>query len=284
MRSAYGERGRCSALTTVVRPGRFAQWGALLALVPLLSGCIALAALPVLAGGAMIAGGNVKIGAATPNPGAPKLVRRKVPERTAGAPAEGIALTTLSALPAPTSLAPDPWAELVSYALAQVPAGAEQPLGRSALLISGSSLELPRRRPCAARDPAVIVDLDRAAETQGATPPQNLGTQLEQLRAAGIVVVWISSRPAAEVAQVAASLRASGLDPAGTDPLLLLRTPSDRKQALREEAALDVCPIAIAGDRKGDFDELFDYLRDPQAATGLDSLLGSGWFIVPPPL
>ena len=96
--------------------------------------------------------------------------------------------------------------------------------------------------------------------------------------------MWISQRPAAEVAEVAASLRASGLDPAGTDPLLLLRTPRDRKQALREEASLDVCPIAIAGDRKGDFDELFDYLRDPQAASGLDSLIGSGWFIVPPPL
>lgn len=268
----------------MVRPERFLQWGALLALVPLLSGCIAFAALPVLAGGAMIAGGNVKIRAATPNPGAPKLVRRKVPERTAGAPADGIALTGLSALPAPTRLAPDPWMEFVGYALAQVPARAEQPLGRSALLVSGTSLELPRRRPCAARDPAVIVDLDRAAETRGGDPPLNVGAQLERLRAAGIVVVWISSRPAAEVSQVAASLRASGLDPAGTDPLLLLRTPSDRKQALREEAALDVCPIAIAGDRKGDFDELFDYLRDPQAPAGLDSLLGSGWFIVPPPL
>ncbi len=271
-------------MTSVVRPGRIAQWGTLLALVPLLSGCIAFAALPVLAGGAMIAGGNVKIRAATPNPGAPKLVRRKVPERTSGAPAEAITLTSLSALPAPTRLAPDPWMEFVGYALAQVPAGAEQPLGRSALLVSGASLELPRLRPCAARDPAVIVDLDRAAETQRANPPQNLAAQLERLREAGIVVVWISGQPAAEVAQVAASLRASGLDPAGTDPLLLLRTPRDRKQALREEAALDVCPIAIAGDRKGDFDELFDYLRDPQAAAGLDSLIGSGWFIVPPPL
>ena len=268
----------------MARLERIAQWGTLLALVPLLSGCIAFAALPVLAGGAMIAGGNVNIRAATPNPGAPKLVRRKVPERTAGAPAEGFALTSLSALPAPPGMAPDPWSELVNYALAQVPAGAAQPPGRSALLVSGTSLELPRLRPCAARDPAVIVDLDRAAETQRTDPPQNLAAQLERLRAAGIVVVWISGQPAAEVAQVAASLRASGLDPAGTDPLLLLRTPRDRKQALREEAALDVCPIAIAGDRKGDFDELFDYLRDPQAAAGLDSLFGSGWFIVPPPL
>ena len=140
-------------------------------------------------------------------------------------------------------------------------------------------------RPCMARDTAVIVDLDAASETGTATtPPPGLAAQLERLRSAGIVVVWISQRPASEVAEVAGSLRSSGLDPAGSDPLLLLRGPRDRKQALREEAARDVCPIAIAGDRKSDFDELFDYLRDPQAAAGLDSLIGSGWFIVPPPL
>lgn len=262
---------------------RAARLGAVLALAALLSGCVAIA-LPVLAGGAMIGSGNVRIRAATPNPGAPKLVRRQPPERTAGAPVGGFTLTDLTSLPAPAGAAPDPWAELVNYALEQAPAGAEQPVARSALLVSGTSLALPRLRPCTARDPAVIVDLDAAGETTGATPPTDLAQQLERLRAAGIVVVWISQRPASEVAEVAASLRSSGLDPAGADPLLLLRSPRDRKQALREEAARDVCPIAIAGDRKGDFDELFDYLRDPQAAAGLDSLIGSGWFIVPPPL
>jgi len=257
---------------------------AVLALAGLLSGCVAIAALPVLAGGAMFAGGNVRIRAATPNPGAPKLARRPAPERTAGAPVGGFALTDLTALPTPAGAAPDPWAELVNYALAQAPAGAEQPAARSALLVSGTSLDLPRLRPCMARDPAVIIDLDRARETDIAPPPPGLAQQLERLRKAGIIVVWISQRTSAEVAEVAGSLRSSGLDPAGTDPLLLLRTPRDRKQALREEAARDVCPIAIAGDHKGDFDELYDYLRDPQAAAGLDSLIGSGWFIVPPPL
>ncbi len=255
----------------------------MLALAALLSGCIAIA-LPVLAGGAMIGSGNVRIRAATPNPGAPKLVRRQAPERTTGAPVGGFAFSDLTELPAPDRVAPDPWSELVNYALSQAPAGAEQPAARSALLVSGASLELPRLRPCAARDPAVILDLDAAGKTTGAAPPADLALQLERLRAAGIVVVWISQRPASEVAEVAGSLRSSGLDPAGADPLLLLRSPRDRKQALREEAARDVCPIAIAGDRKSDFDELFDYLRDPQAAAGLDSLIGSGWFIVPPPL
>jgi hypothetical protein len=53
---------------------------------------------------------------------------------------------------------------------------------------------------------------------------------------------------------------------------------------LREDAQRDVCVIAIAGDRKGDFDELFDYLRDPASGESLDYLLGAGWFILPPPL
>lgn len=263
---------------------------AVLALIPLLGGCVAFAALPVLAGGAMVAGGNVRIRAATPNPGAPKLVRRDVPPRlgeqkTGGAPVGDLVLTGLTDLPPPSGAAPDPWREFVDYALAQVGKETDQPAVRSALLESGKSLDLPRLRVCVARDPAVIVDLDRARENTAVSPPSPaLAPQLERLRAAGIVVVWISDRPASEVAEVAGSLRSSGLDPAGSDPLLLRRTPRDRKQALREEAALDVCPIAIAGDRKGDFDELFDYLRDPQAAAGLDSLLGSGWFIVPPPL
>ena len=38
----------------------------------------------------------------------------------------------------------------------------------------------------------------------------------------------------------------------------------------------------MAGDERGDFDELFDYLRDPRLATAYDAQLGSGWFLVPP--
>ena len=98
------------------------------------------------------------------------------------------------------------------------------------------------------------------------------------------MVLWLSALPSARVGEVAEALRVSGLDPEGRDPLLLARGPVDRKQALREEANKDVCVIAIAGDRKGDFDELFDYLRDPAAAASVESYLGVGWFLVPPPL
>ena len=99
-----------------------------------------------------------------------------------------------------------------------------------------------------------------------------------------MVVAWISGLPADYVAGVGEALRASGLDPAGEDPLLLIRNREDHKQLLREEAHKDVCVIAIAGDGKSDFDELFGYLRDPAAAVSLDSYLGAGWFLTPPPL
>jgi len=39
--------------------------------------------------------------------------------------------------------------------------------------------------------------------------------------------------------------------------------------------------VAIAGDERGDFDELFDYLRDPGSAVGLYPMMGEGWFLVP---
>jgi hypothetical protein len=53
---------------------------------------------------------------------------------------------------------------------------------------------------------------------------------------------------------------------------------------LRQQASEDVCIVAIAGDERSDFDELYDYLRDPNGAPALEEMIGSGWFIVPPPL
>ena len=263
---------------------------ALGALGPWLAGCVAVAALPVLAGGAMFAGGNAKIRAATPRPAATaRLAEPRRAEMTAGS---GVVLTGLTALPPPeaaaSAAAAEPWRRFLAYALDR----ARQPEAggaRSALLEAGSSLELPRTRACQAETPAVLIDLDPGTRpfipaAVKAAPPPALIEGLARLRAAGVVVAWISGLPADYVAGVAEALRASGLDPAGDDPLLLVRNRADRKQLLREEANADVCVIAIAGDGKSDFDELFAYLRDPASAQSLDSYLGAGWFLVPPPL
>ena len=68
------------------------------------------------------------------------------------------------------------------------------------------------------------------------------------------------------------------------DQMLLIRGPDDRKQVLRIQANADVCIVAIAGDRRGDFDELFDYLRNPAGAVALYPMMRAGWFLIPAPL
>lgn len=264
-----------------------ARSGAIVGVALLLSGCVAVAALPVLAGGAMVAGGHAKIRAATPRP-KPSRLAPVGGEMTAG---RGVMLTRLTALPAPEPEpggAPDPWQQFVGYALEHGAAAASGGAARSVVLEAGSSLALPRTRACHGETPAVLLDLDpetRPFIPEAAQPPARaLVSGLARLRAAGIAVAWVTALPARYVGEVADVLKASGLDPAGTDPLLLARGRDDRKQVLREEATRDVCVIAIAGDRKSDFDELFDYLRDPAAAVSLDTLLGAGWFLAPPPL
>ena len=288
---------------------QLARRGTVLALLPLLSGCIAMAALPLLASGAMVTGGHFRVRAATPRPKPAGTVRvaPAAEERTGGvaiavAPALPPALTQPpgrgeSPLPPdlrpPTPPAPDPWRDFVDYAADKgaAMAGAmttSRARGRSVLLEAGTPIGLPKLRQCDGRVPAVVVDLDSGPQAfvPGAAhaPSRVLVDGLARMREAGMAVVWITALPAGEVTAVAEALKTSGLDPAGSDPLLLVRSAADRKQTLREDAARDVCVIAIAGDRKGDFDELFDYLRDPASGESLDYLLGAGWFIVPPPL
>jgi len=268
----------------------------------LLGGCVAMAALPVLAGGAMFAGGNVRIRSATPRPKLGSVPRRKAVEQTAGEaqplPSDGALASTPpaaiggapGALPSDAQVAAllDPWQSFFAYAEQQAK-DAEGVSGRRSVLLDPSgSVSLPRRLPCQSEVSAVAIDLDAGttpfASAAAHAASRGLADKLARLRAEKIVVLWVTSAPAGEVAQVAEALRNSGLDPAGVDPLLLVRSHGDRKQVLRWEANKDVCVIAIAGDRKGDFDELFDYLRDPAAANALDAFFGQGWFLTPPPL
>lgn len=251
------------------------------ALLPLLSGCVAAVAIPLVAGGTLYARQE----------GA--FVRAATPAAPVALPEAGearVVMTDLKELPppGPGESGSSPWQPFLDYALAQGAALAEAERPRSALIVADGLLLEPNRRPCASRHPAVIIDLDggeaRFEPDTGARAPAGLGAGLARLREAGIVVLWLSGLPASRVGEVAAAVRAAGLDPRGEDQFLLIRGSEDRKQILREEANEDVCVIAIAGDRRGDFDELFDYLRDPRSAIGLDAMLGNGWFLVPPPL
>lgn len=281
-RVGFGQFGRETAHSRT----RLTLCLAALALLPSLSGCIAAAvAIPMAAAAGMI-GKNVRVRAATPVP-----ERGEADEALASSTqvrsAPGMTLTTLTELPAPSVVgtAADPWRPFVDYALRRA---TDKQRTESALLETNALGALqPRRLACSESAPAVVVDLDAGPSTFApgsvGLPSQGLAEGLARLREAGIVVLWISQASANEVRKVADALRLSGLDPAGRDPLLLVRNQEDRKQTLRQEANLDVCVIAIAGDKQGDFDELFDYLRDPSTAVGLAAMVGEGWFIAPVP-
>jgi hypothetical protein len=200
-----------------------------------------------------------------------------------------VQLTGLTELPPPSgnvSAAAAPWRDFASYALARASGVAAGQNEVSALLSPEAVVSFgTRRRPCVGREAAVVIDLDpgTAVFVPGpAAPMPDIAAAVAQLRDAGVIVLWVSQASANDVAGVAAALQASGLDPTGRDPILLVRNAEERKQVLREEANATVCVVAIAGDRRSDFDELFDYLRDPRLETAYDAQIGDGWFIVPP--
>ena len=99
-----------------------------------------------------------------------------------------------------------------------------------------------------------------------------------------VEIFWISSLPAVQAGAVRRALGTSGLDPDGKDNLLLMRNADDRKQERRRELAGTHCIVAIAGDTRADFDELYAYLKDRDAAQPLEELVGAGWFLTPLPI
>ncbi|MCL4672356.1 MAG: hypothetical protein KJZ64_05350 [Sphingomonadaceae bacterium] len=178
------------------------------------------------------------------------------------------------------------YADFGSYALEQARLDPVSSPRRSAILAQPGSLK-PETTECGILPPAVIVDLDPAGgKLDPASPlPFNpaLATALGTLRASDVAVFWISGNGAATAGQLRDQLVATGLDPLGRDILLLMRRGTDRKDARRRELAETHCVVAIAGDTRSDFDELFDFLRNPGAAAPLEPLVGAGWFLIPSP-
>lgn len=158
---------------------------------------------------------------------------------------------------------------------------------RSAILATPGSLE-PVTTDCAILPPAVLVDLDPAGgrldPDRAFAPNPELAEVLAALRLQNVAVFWISGASAGDAGKVRERLLAAGLDAWGRDGLLLMRRADDRKDARRRELAQTHCVVAIAGDARSDFDELFDFLRNPGAAAALDPLVGAGWFLTPAPI
>lgn len=271
--------------------GKRRAWLAL-ALVPLLSGCIGAVALPLLAGGTLMARSKLRVRAATQVP-APAPASAKVtvgvPEAPETLSSSTAVVATLKELPPPSGASAasndDGWQRFFSYAQERASPKTGKEGTVSALLQQPPSIDAPVRLKCRAAVSAVVIDLDEGPQTFAperlAAAPAAVAEGLTKLREAGIVVLWISRLPAGRAGDVAQALRASRLDPQGQDQFLLLRKADDRKQVLREDSSKDVCIVAIAGDERGDFDELFDYLRNPGSAVGLYPMMGEGWFLVP---
>ena len=272
------------------RTGRW-RIGAALAALPLLGGCVAAIAVPLMtAAGAFSERRRSRAEVVADLPAANAAALAAVPESAAAASGLSVQLTGLTELPPPSGASPAtaaPWREFATYALGRAAGLAEKGNATSALLTQDSALTFRNEmRPCAAREAAVVIDLDPAdavfAPGSARQVSPEITATVSELREAGVVVLWVSQASANDVAGVAEALKASGLDPAGRDPILLVRNEEERKPVLREEANQTVCVVAMAGDERSDFDELFDYLRDPRLATAYDAQLGSGWFLVPP--
>ena len=201
-------------------------------------------------------------------------------------------LTGLTELPPPSgydgkAVASGAQAAFAAFAVEQAAIPVVGSERRSVLLADPFAMT-PETRTCSIHPAAVLVDLDPEGTTIDLSRPLSgdrmLAEKLAALRAEGVTVGWTSSQTADRAGEVRKALVSSGLDPAGRDELVLLRFPEERKQTRRDEFARSHCVVAIAGDERADFDELFAYLRNPAAAAPLERLMGAGWFIIPAPL
>ena len=210
-----------------------------------------------------------------------------------------VQLLDLTALPAPSSRVnlalnagdnpADPLAKMLNYSLAQAQVDLDEQKRQSAALVNPSSLRIDRR-DCGDRLPAIAIDLDPGRETfdplTSATPEQGEGSArlagaLAQLRAAKVSIFWLSRLSENFAEPLRDTLAQASLDPQGADQLVLMRSLDDRKQTRREALSNSHCLIAILGDTHHDFDELYLYLKNPDAAIGLEPMIGQGWFLLP---
>jgi hypothetical protein len=249
----------------------------LVGLLPVVSGCVA-AAVPLAAGAALMRGRSQ---AADPVASPPAA-------QASAASDLKVTRLALTALPPPDPAAAarhSAMAALRDYALAQLatpPSAGQRP---SALLSRASHLRADRAS-CTAMRPAVFVDLDPGRGTfdplAPGRPDSALATTLAELRANNVTVVWFSRLGAGFADATRTALAEAGMDPRGSDELILLSTLDERKQTRRDEVAKRLCPIALVGDERADFDELYLYLKQPDAAIALDAMIGRGWFLTRP--
>lgn len=157
---------------------------------------------------------------------------------------------------------------------------------RDSALLASPGLLQPKRADCSYRPAAVMIDIDPGRGTfdplEAARADPRLGQVLAALRAKDIKVFWITRLGEGFGEELRAVLAQTALDRRGEDELLLLSSLDERKQTRRNDVARSFCVVALLGDERADFDELYLYLKDPEKAIALDAMLGAGWFLLDP--
>ncbi len=161
-------------------------------------------------------------------------------------------------------------------------------VARSAVLVERVSLSQPQTISCEAKPVAAIIDLDVAPGTPAEMDIERqngFAELLETMRESGIRIAWLAEADVPRLQPIIDLLRDGDVPVMRDTDLMLFGLPgSYRKQERRWQLAQSHCVVAIAGDRKGDFDELYDYLRDQSYAIRLETFTGRGWFELPHPV
>lgn len=177
-----------------------------------------------------------------------------------------------------------PYLPMVRYALEQAERRAAGRAVRAAVLVDRVSLIEPKAIDCGNKALAVLIDLDPApGETIVEGEPMGFGELLQLLRDSGIAIAWISDRGPVRLHDDLAKLRGGEIPLLGQGDIELFGWGGVSKQEHRKSLATSHCVLAIAGDQKADFDELFLYLRNLDYAIRLEAWTDRGWFLLPYP-
>ena len=220
---------------------------------------------------------------------APAAIAKSSPDKAAAVPSNGdiVAPGRSPGLSVNNPVnAVHPYAAFTNYVM-EIVERRDQGLGlESAILIEKVSLALPRTMQCGAKPLAVIIDLDAAerVDANAEKPELALGDMLSKLREAGVRLIWMSDAGQLKIESLLQPLRQGKNAAIHADDLISLSEAKGmRKQERRWELAKYYCVVAMAGDSKADFDELYDYLLKPEYAISLEKFWNNGWFKLPHP-
>jgi microcompartment protein CcmK/EutM len=232
----------------------------------LLQGCVA-AVIPIAAAG-LIARKQLKLPSERLN-----RAPRKVDVALVGAgPTGSIQVLSTTSLPSPQALVPSLFDDFADYAIEQHKLGLAGEKRESAIMAPDSTLREPTVVPCKERPTAVMVDAD--LQSGG----KELAASLAKLREEGLKILWVLDD--GDDASIAPAALSQAGYRAG-DSVLVAKGRTERKQYIRQLATIDHCIVAVAGRRRGDMDELYDYLKDKKSPVPSDVLWNQGWFLIP---